>query len=40
MRLLISFLVVVAAIVYIDSLRPDCSMSDMRGVEWLGCIAR
>jgi hypothetical protein len=40
MRLLISFLVVVATIVYIGSLRPDCSMSDMNGVEWLECLAR
>jgi hypothetical protein len=40
MRLLVSFLFLLAAFVYIQALRPDCSMSNVSGVEWMECLAR
>lgn len=40
MRLLVSFLVFLAALFAVQSVRPHCSMSDMIGVEWLECLVR
>ena len=36
MRLLAGFLVVVALAA--QSVRPQCSMTEMRGVEWVECL--
>lgn len=40
MRLLIGFMILFGALICIQSVRPNCSMSDMTGVEWLICLAR
>jgi hypothetical protein len=40
MRLLVGFLVVLAALFAVQSVRPNCSMTDMVGVEWLQCLTR
>ena len=40
MRLLIGFLVLLAVFLYIQTIRPDCSMTDMIGVEWVKCLIR
>jgi hypothetical protein len=40
MRLLNGFLVLLAVLVYIQSVRSDCSMSNMTGVQWLECLAK
>jgi hypothetical protein len=39
MRLLIGFVLVLAALLYFQGAHPECSMSDMIGVEWLKCLA-
>ena len=38
-RLLISYLVLLAALLCLQAARPDCSMKQT-GVEWLACLAR
>ena len=38
MRLWIGFLTVLALIFYVEKSRPECSMADMIGVEWLECV--
>jgi hypothetical protein len=38
MRLLISFMILFAALMCIQMVRPHCSMTNMVGVEWLGCL--
>ena len=40
MRLLAGFLVVVAVALAAQSVRPQCSMTEMRGVEWVECLTR
>jgi hypothetical protein len=40
MRLLIGCLVVLAILLYVQSVRSDCSMTDMIGVEWVKCLIR
>ena len=40
MRLLIGFVIALALMLCIQSVHPECSMSDMIGVEWLACIAK
>jgi hypothetical protein len=40
MRLLVGYVLVLMALLIIQSVRPDCSMTDMVGVEWLECLAR
>jgi hypothetical protein len=38
MHLLVSFMIVFAALMCLQTVRPHCSMSKMLGVEWLGCL--
>jgi hypothetical protein len=38
MRLLVSFMIVFAALMCLQTVRPHCSMTDLLGVEWLGCL--
>jgi hypothetical protein len=38
MRLFIGFLFVLAILLYIQRGHPECSMSNMIGVEWLECL--
>ena len=40
MRLLIGFLFLLAILLYIQSMRSDCSMTNMIGVEWVKCLIR
>ena len=40
MRLLVGFVVVLGALLIVQSVYPDCSMTDMIGVEWLQCLTR
>jgi hypothetical protein len=40
MRLLAGFLVVVALALAAQSGRPQCSMTEMRGVEWVECLIK
>ena len=40
MRLLAGFLVVVAVALAAQSVRPQCSMTEMRGVEWVECLIK
>ena len=40
MRLLTGFLLVVVVALAVQGARPQCSMTDMLGVEWLKCVAR
>ena len=38
MRLLIGYLIVVAFALTLQNVRPQCSMTDMLGVEWVECL--
>jgi hypothetical protein len=38
MRLLVSFMIVFATLMCLQSFRPYCSMTNMLGVEWLVCL--
>jgi hypothetical protein len=38
MRLVLGVLVVVSTLMVLQSIRPECSMSDMVGVEWIRCL--
>ena len=40
MRLLTGYLIVVALALTLQIARPQCSMTDMLGVEWLECLAK
>jgi hypothetical protein len=40
MRLLTGFLLIVIVALAVQSERPQCSMTDMLGVEWLECVSR
>jgi hypothetical protein len=40
MRLLTGFLFLLFMFAYVESMRTGCFMSDMIGVDWLGCIIR
>jgi hypothetical protein len=40
MRLLIGFMVVLATVVALQSVHPECPGSHMTGVEWVGCLIR
>ena len=40
MRSLVGFLVLLAALLAVQSVRPNCSMTNMIGVEWLQCLTR
>ena len=39
MRLLVGFMTVFLALMVLQTLRPQCSMTDMIGVEWLACLS-
>ena len=38
MRLLIGFVSVSVVLLFMQSAHPECSMTDMTGVEWLDCV--
>ena len=40
MRLLLGVLIVVSALMALQSVRPKCSMTDLVGVEWVRCLVR
>jgi hypothetical protein len=40
MRLLIGFLIGLALLAYVESVRSGCSMSTMSGANWLESLAR
>jgi hypothetical protein len=40
MRLLVGFMLLFAALLGMQSVHPDCSMTDMIGVVWLECLAK
>ena len=40
MRLLAGFLVVVAVAFTAQGVRPQCSMTEMLGIEWLECLIK
>ena len=40
MRLLVGYLVVLVFLIGAQSMHPDCSMTNMIGVEWLQCLTR
>ena len=40
MRLLGGFLVVIFGLLALQSVHPECSMTNMLGVEWVQCLAR
>ena len=40
MRLLVGFMLFFAALMGMQRVHPDCSMTDMTGVEWLECHAK
>ena len=40
MRLLIGFLILLSVLFAAQSMRPNCSMTEMVGVEWLKCVAK
>ncbi|MGH6803227.1 MAG: hypothetical protein ACREC3_07655 [Methyloceanibacter sp.] len=40
MRLLAGYLVVLVIALALQSVRPQCSMTDMLGVEWVECLIK
>ena len=40
MRLFAGYLVVLVLAFGLQSLRPQCSMTDMLGVEWVECLIK
>ena len=40
MRLLTGYLIVVAFALTLQIVRPQCSMTDMLGVEWVKCLIK
>ena len=39
MRLLITFAIIVGLAIAAEHVRPQCSMANMTGVEWLQCLS-
>jgi len=40
MRLLIGFMMVFTGLMCLQTVRPNCSMTTMIGVEWLACLSQ
>ena len=40
MRLLITFAIIVGLAIAAEHVRPQCSMANMTGVEWLQCLIK
>jgi len=40
MRLLFGILIIVSALMALQSVHPECSMTDMVGVDWVRCLVR
>ena len=40
MRLLAGYLIVLAVAFALQSVRPQCSMANMLGVEWVKCLMK
>jgi hypothetical protein len=40
MRFLIGFMTVLAFLLYLQIGHPECSMTDMIGMEWLECVTQ
>ena len=40
MRLLMTFAIIVGLAIAAENVRPQCSMANMTGVEWLQCLIK